>query len=241
LGAEFSGEAQAGGHQIGGDDADAGELEEAGEHQTNRPLPGHEDVVAGQKVQTADGFEDGVDGFEHGAFRERIGGGNFHDAGQDEGHDADVFGVAAASRLESGGDAGAFVSFALGEGAMAAEMAFQARHVMVQRNAIADFEAAREAARPTTDADDGSGGFVSENARRRDGAVLDFFDVGGANAAHGDLDEEFMGADAGDGHGFQTQIVPAAIDDGAHGFGDVGHGGSFNAKTPRRQDAKGND
>ena len=169
------------------------------------------------------------------AFGEGIAGGNFHDAGEDEGHDADVFGIAATGGFEAGGDAGAFVSLALGEGVMAAEMTVQARHVMVQRNAVADFEAAREATRPTADADDGSGGFMSENAGRGDGAVLDFFDVGGADAAGGDPDEEFVGADGGDGDGFEAQIVDAMIDDGAHGFGDVRHGEIL---TQRRQDAK---
>ena len=223
--AEFSGEAQAGGHQIGGDDAGAGELEQAGEHEADRPLPGHEHDIAAQQGQAADGLEDGVDGFEQGAFGEGISGRNFHDAGQDEGHDADVFGIAAAGRLESGGDAGAFVSCALGEGVMPAEMAVQTRHMVVQRDAVADFEAAREDAAPHRQSDDGSGGFMSEDARGRDGAVLDFFDVGGADAAGGDPDEEFAGADAGDGDGFEAEVVDAAIDDGAHGFGDAGHGG----------------
>jgi hypothetical protein len=66
--------------------------------------------------------------------------GDFHDAGQDEGHHADVFGVAAARRLESGGDAGALVGGALGKGAVPAEMAVEARHVMVQGDAVADPE-----------------------------------------------------------------------------------------------------
>ena len=146
-GAEFSGELQPGFQQVGGEDADAAQLQNFCEHEANRPLPGHERGVAGQQVQAADGLEDGVDGFEHGAFREGIFGGDFHDAGQDEGHDADVFGVAAARRLESGGDAGALVGLALGEGAVAAEMAIEAGNVMVQGDAVADFEAARETAR----------------------------------------------------------------------------------------------
>jgi hypothetical protein len=79
---------------------------------------------------------------------------------------------------------------------------------------------------------------VSEDARRGDGAVLDFFDVGGADAAHGDFDEEFVSADAGDGDVLQTQIVHAAINNGTHGFGNVGHRGSFNAKTQRRKGAR---
>jgi hypothetical protein len=76
---------------------------------------------------------------------------------------------------------------------------------------------------------------MTEEARGRHGAVLDFFDVGGADAAHGDLDEEFVGADAGDGDGFEAEVVHAAIDDGAHGFGYVRHGEIL---TQRRKDAK---
>ena len=223
--AEFFGQLESGCHQIGGDDAGAGELKQAGEHEADRPLPGHEHDVATQQGQSADSFEDGVDGFEQGALGKGISGGNFHDAGQDEGQDADEFGIAAAGGLESGGDAGAFVSRALGEGVMPAEMAVQARHVMVQRNAIARLPPQSRDARPQLH--NGSGGFMSEDARRRHGAVLDFFDVGGADAAHGDLDEEFVGADAGDGDGFEAQVVHAAINDGAHGFGNGGHGGSL--------------
>ena len=66
---------------------------------------------------------------------------------------------------------------------------------------------------------------MAEDSRRRHGAGLDFFDVGGADAAGGDFDEQFVGADARDGDGFEAQVVHAAIDDGAHGFGDVRHGG----------------
>jgi len=64
---------------------------------------------------------------------------------------------------------------------------------------------------------------MAEDARGWDGAVLDFFDVGGADAADGDLDKEFIRAEARDGDGFEAQIVDAAIDDGAHGLGDDEH------------------
>jgi hypothetical protein len=190
-------------------------------------------AIAGQKVQTTYGFEDGVDGFQQGAFGERIFGGDFHDAGQDEGHDADVFGIAAASRFKAGGDAGAFVRRALGKCVMAAVMAIQARHVMVQGNAVANLPAEfRDAG---SEPGNNAGGFVSKNARGRDSAVLDFFDVGGADAAGGDADEKFERTDAGNRNGFEAEVVHAAIDDGAHGFGDVRHG---EVLTQRRQDAK---
>jgi hypothetical protein len=108
-------------------------------------------------------------------------------------------------------------------------MAIEARDMVVQGDAVAGLEATHARAR----ADDGAGGFVSENARRRHGAVLDFFDVGGADAADGDFDEQFVGADARDGDGFEAQVVHAAIDDGAHGFGDVRHGEILTTKDTK--------
>jgi hypothetical protein len=90
---------------------------------------------------------------------------------------------------------------------------------MVQGNAVADSEASRARAY----VDDGAGGFVSEDARRRDGAVLDFFDVGGADTADGHFDEQFVRADARDGDGLDAEIVWTAIDGGAHGFRDRKH------------------
>jgi hypothetical protein len=65
--------------------------------------------------------------------------------------------------------------------------------------------------------------------------VLDFFDVGGADAADGDFDQQFVCANARDGDGFEAEVVNAAINDGAHGFGDVKHA-RFLAQ--RREDAK---
>ena len=87
-----------------------------------------------------DGFEDGIEGLQHGGFFEGIFRRNFYDTGQDKGHDTDVFGIAAAGRLKPGGDACAFVGGALGKGAMTAEMTFHARNVMVEGDAVADFQ-----------------------------------------------------------------------------------------------------
>jgi hypothetical protein len=117
----------------------------------------------------------------------------------------------------------------LGEGVMPAKMAIEARDMVVQGDAVANLPPQTRDPRPQLR--NYAGGFVAEDARRRHGAVLDFFDVSGADATHGDLDEQFVGADARDGHGFQTEIVHAVINDGAHGFGDVGHGVNFNHET----------
>jgi hypothetical protein len=52
---------------------------------------------------------------------------------------------------------------------------------------------------------------------------MDFFDVGRANATSSDLDQEFLRADAGDRESFDSKVVGAAIDDGAHGFRNFEH------------------
>ena len=105
--------------------------EQAGEHQPDRPLAGHQHGVVALQGEAFDGFEYGVDRFEHRAFEEGVAGGDSDDARQDEGHDPDVFSIAAAGRLEARRDAGALILGALGEGVVAAGMAFQARHVMM--------------------------------------------------------------------------------------------------------------
>ena len=160
-----------------------------------------------------DGFEDGVDRLEHGAFEEPIAFGDFDDAREDEGHDADVFGITATGRFEPGGNAGLLVGGTLGKSSMAASVAFEAGHVVMQRDAVADFEFSDTFA----DLDDGAGGFVAENAGRRNGSILDFFDVGRTDAAGGDFDQEIAGLDLGYRQRFDSQIVWAPIDDCLHG------------------------
>ncbi len=239
-GAEFFCQLKPGCDQIRCEHARPGQLQEAREHQADGALAGHEHDIAAQQGQAADRLEDGVDGFEHGAFLERISRRNFHHAGQHERQHAHKFGVAAAGRFETGGDAGAFVGGALSERAVAAEMAVQAGHVMVERHAVADFEFPHALA----DARDGAGGFVAENARRRHGAVLNFFDVSGADAAHGHLDQQVPRPEARDGHGLQAEVVGPAVNDGAHYGRRFGH--VLRAKpercrrllTQRRKDAK---
>lgn len=221
-GAKFSGQFQPRFQQVPRKHPDAGQLQEPREHQTNRSLAGHEDGVAVQQVQAANGFEDGINGFEHCALLKGILGWNFHDARQDKGHHADVLGVAAACRLEPGGDAGAFVGLALGKGAVPAEMAIQARDMMMEGHAVADLKIANRRFL-IANFHNRAGGFVAEDARGSNSTVLDFFDVGGADAADADFHEQFVTANARDRNGFQAEVVDAAIDDGAHGFGDGKH------------------
>src|SRR5689334_17197374 len=99
---------------------------------------------------------------------------------------------------------------------MGASMALQTRHMMMQSDSVADFESADVNAA----ADDYACGFVSKNAWRRNCAILNFFDVSWANAADGDLDQQFMRANARDRNGFEAEIVWTAIHDRAHGSWD---------------------
>jgi sterol desaturase/sphingolipid hydroxylase (fatty acid hydroxylase superfamily) len=205
---------------------DASQLEQACEHEADGPLPRYEDVVAGQQIEAVDGFEDGVHGLEHGAFLKGVFGGDFHDAAQDEGHHADVFGKAAAGGFEASRDAGALVLRALGEGAVAAVMAIHARDVVMESDAIAEVEnrgsgvggrgGALKRAATAADLHDGTGGFVAEDTRGRDGAVLDFLYISWADTAGGDFDEEFVAANARDGDSFGAEVVGAVVNGGAH-------------------------
>jgi hypothetical protein len=90
---------------------------------------------------------------------------------------------------------------------------------MMQCDAVAGFKSSN----PRAGAHDGAGGFVAEDARGRDGAVHDFLDIRWADAANGDFDEEFVGADARDRDGFDAHLVRAAVNGGPHGFGDREH------------------
>src|SRR5712664_2580870 len=62
--------------------------------------------------------------------------------------------------------------------------------------------------------------FVTEDLRRLDITLKDFFDVGAANAAGGDFDQGFVIADFRNGDFFDAHDSFFAVDAGAHGFGD---------------------
>ena len=213
-GAPLAGELQTGGEEVGGNDADALEEKEAGEEESDRALTGDKDDVFWKEWELADALDDGVDGFEQGAFEERVGAWDLHHAGEAERQDADVFGVASAGGLESGRDAGALVGFALGKGAVSAEMAIHAGNVMVERHTVPDPETPRR----STHLDDRAAGLVTEDAGGGNSALLDLLDVGGAHTAGGDPDEDLARPDAGDVDRFQTKVVDAAVDNRLHGL-----------------------
>jgi hypothetical protein len=74
------------------------------------------------------------------------------------------------------------------------------------------------------DADNGARHFMTENAGGGVGAGVDLLQVRSADAAGGDLDQQFAGSDRGHGNRLDAHVVDAAIDYGAHGRGNpVGH------------------
>ena len=122
----------------------------------------------------------------------------------DPGHGFDVFTEAAAVGSEAGGEAGGLVLLALGEEAIFAVEAGATRRVVEAHHAIAGLEFCDARA----DGDDGAGQFVAEDLGRLDVALEDFLDVGAADAAGGDFDENFAGADFGDGDFFDDGRCP---------------------------------
>jgi hypothetical protein len=83
---------------------------------------------------------------------------------------------------------------------------------MVQGHSISDIETPH----PGTSANNNTRRLVAEDSRGRQGAVFDFFDVRGADAAGGDFYEEFTRADAGNRDCLDAEIVSAAINHRAH-------------------------
>ena len=61
---------------------------------------------------------------------------------------------------------------------------------------------------------------MAEDAGGGVGSGGDFFEVGAADAAGVDFDQDFAGGDFGDGDGFEADVVDAAIDGGQHGGRD---------------------
>ncbi len=205
------------GHGIAGVELGAFEVGDHQELQADRAAAEDEDVFALLDAGFLDGFDDGVDGLDEGGFFEADVVGERDDAALgDPRHGFDVFAEAATVGREAGGEAGGFVLLALREEAIFAVEAGAAGRVMEAHHAIAGFEFCDAGA----DGDDGAGEFVAEDLGRFDVALEDFLDVGAADAAGGDFDEDFARADFGDGDFFDADDSLFAIDAGAHRFGD---------------------
>ena len=66
------------------------------------------------------------------------------------------------------------------------------------------------------DFDDGAREFVAENLRRIHESMMNFFQIGAANAARGHSEEQFPFADLRDGHGLDDNLSLTAIHPCAH-------------------------
>jgi hypothetical protein len=98
----------------------------------------------------------------------------------------------------------------LGEGLVTAVIAFAARDVMKNDDAISGMEVAQVLA----DGGDDAGSFVSENAGCGVRAGRNFLEVGAADAASMHTEKEFAWTDFGNRNGFEADVVLAAIDRG---------------------------
>ena len=205
------------GIQIGSNYAGPCTAGEDAQHDPDGALPDGEHNFASLETQGLDSFHAGVHGLDK---RRLFVGDVVGDANRalpnDPVHHPYVFGETAAGGLESGGAADFFVGGALGEGFVAAVVALAAGDVVEDDDAIARMEIGDA----FTDDGDDTGSFVSEDAWGGVGSGMDFLEIGAAHAAGVDADEQFAGADAGDGNGFESDVVDAAVYGGEHSRGD---------------------
>ena len=82
--AEFAGEFQTGFEEVGGEHAHPFQLQQAGEHQADRPRPATQHHIAGPQRRRLDGFEHGVTGSSIAPSSKAFARGNFHHTRQHE-------------------------------------------------------------------------------------------------------------------------------------------------------------
>src|ERR1700687_2602362 len=185
--------------------------------QSDGPAADHQDGFARGYASLLHRFNNGVNRLDEGGFLEGDIVGKRDDAALGyPGHGFHVFAEATAVGCEAAGEAGGFVLLALREEAFLAVKAFAAGRVMEAHDAIAGLPFGDAGA----DRYHGAGEFVTADWRRLDVALEDFFDVGAANAAGGDFDEDFVIADLGNGNFLDAHDALFAVDAGAHRFRD---------------------
>jgi len=169
------------------------------------------------EAQGLDSLHAGIDGLDKTGLLEGDAVGDFYSALVDDPiHDADVFGETAAGGLEASGASNSFVGGALGEGLMAAVVALAAGNVMEDYDAVAGSEAGDSG----TDGCGYAGGFMAEDAGSGMRPGSDFLEIGAANAAGVNANQNLSGSDLRDGDGFEADVVYAAINRRPHGCGD---------------------
>jgi hypothetical protein len=98
----------------------------------------------------------------------------------------------------------------LREGFMTAVVALAAWDVMKDDDAIAGLENVYASA----DGGDYSGSFVAEDAGRGVRSGGNFLEVGAADSAGVNFEQKLARADGGNGNGFETNVIHAAVDGG---------------------------
>ena len=159
------------------------------------------------------GVESDCGGFEHGGFSERkIVGKAMDDA---RGND-NVFGEGAGTAVVAAGDAEDLAVVAQIDVAAFAVGAGAAEDGGIEGDALADSESGDGGAEGGDDA----GGFVAHDERRNAaaGAAVEAVDVAAADAAGGDLDEDFVGGGVGLGSVSDFEVVVFGEEEGFHFF-----------------------
>ena len=204
------------GHGVAGEETGALKFGDHEKLQADGTASGDENGFARGDASFLHGFENGVDGLDEGGFLEGDVVGQRDDAAfGDPGHGFDIFGETTAVGSEAAGEAGGFVLLALREEAAFAIETCAARDVVETHHTVAAFPFGHAGA----DGDHRAGEFMAEDLRRLDVAVIDFLDVGAADAAGGDFDEDFAVGNVGNGDFFDAVDGFVAENAGAHGFG----------------------
>src|SRR5206468_6219964 len=118
----------------------------------------------------------------------------------DPGHGFNVLGEAASIGSKACGQARGLVLLALREKAALAIKTLFAGYVMKAHHAVAGSEFCET--RPGCN--DGASQFVTEDLRRVHVTSEDFLNIGAADAAGSDFDQDFVGTDFGDGDFFDA-------------------------------------
>ena len=204
---------RSGDKRVCGDDGTAPQLQKHGEEKTDRPLTLHEDHVVRLRVALLHRLQAGVHGLDEGSDFERHSVRNFFDAAIDNPvHGAHILRETATGRLEARRHADLLVDGALGVQFPQAVESAAAGNVVEDDHAVAGLEAHDGRA----DLCDDAGGFVAVDARRRQEVVFDLLEVGGANTAGFNPNENLPVADFRGVNLVDRDNAVAAIDGGAH-------------------------
>src|ERR1019366_3292984 len=183
----------------------------------NRPLTDHQHRFPGRKSQRFNTLHAGVDGLDESSPLQRNAIRNTNDSlANDPLHHPYIFGKTASAGLVACGRANFLVRRTLGEHLVPAVEAFAAGDVVKHHHAVAEFVAGNILAERSNH----SGSFMAKDAGSRMRTGGNLLEIGAADAAGVDPDQDFSWADLRNRDGFQPNVVHAAINRRLHGGGD---------------------